>query len=146
MTTIAWDGITLVADRQTTKGSTRGSMKKIYQLNNNKFLAGAGDTVEINMVYQWLKAGGKKKSKPDIEESEFLLLDKRARLCYSMDHRLVPMLCEGYAAIGSGSDFALGAMHAGATAERAVIIASKLDVYTGEGVDKIETTTTTRKQ
>jgi ATP-dependent HslUV protease subunit HslV len=40
-------------------------------------------------------------------------------------------------AIGSGCDYALGAMYAGASAERAVVIASKLDVNTGGGVDVV---------
>lgn len=144
MTTIAWDGKSLVADRQTTKGSTRGTMCKIFQLNNNRFLAGAGDAVEINQVVHWMKAGGKKKMKPDIEESEFLMLDKRGKKCYFMDHRLVPMVCESFSAIGSGSDFALGAMAAGVDAERAIQIASRLDVFTGEGLDKIECKTNRR--
>jgi len=38
-------------------------------------------------------------------------------------------------AIGSGSEFALGAMHAGATPLEAIRIASKLDIYTGGPLD-----------
>jgi len=38
-------------------------------------------------------------------------------------------------AIGSGCDYALGAMHAGASASDAVRIASALDVYTGGIID-----------
>jgi hypothetical protein len=41
-------------------------------------------------------------------------------------------------AIGSGGDFALGAMLDGASARRAVEIASKLDIHTGFGVDCIQ--------
>lgn len=38
---------------------------------------------------------------------------------------------DGMYAIGSGSDFALGALHAGADIDRALEIATRLDVYTG---------------
>lgn len=40
-------------------------------------------------------------------------------------------------AIGSGADYALGAMYAGLSAAEAVMIASKLDTGTGLGVDSV---------
>lgn len=41
-----------------------------------------------------------------------------------------------YYCIGSGADIALGALHAGAGARLAMGIASRIDIYTGQGVSK----------
>lgn len=41
-------------------------------------------------------------------------------------------------AVGSGCDYALGAMKFGATAKEAIAIASELDVNTGLGIDTVD--------
>lgn len=42
-----------------------------------------------------------------------------------------------YFAIGAGWKIAMGAMAAGADAKKAILIASKLDAFTGMGVDTL---------
>lgn len=51
------------------------------------------------------------------------------------DFAVVPV--DGYGAIGSGSDFAITAMHLGKTAKQAVEIATELDLYTGGNVKEM---------
>lgn len=145
MTTIAWDGENFVADKQTTKGSLRGSISKIYEVRDGFFIAGCGDMEEIALVIDWIRKGSKKKNKPEIDCSEFLLLDKKDKSCYHMSSKLVMIPSNIPAAIGSGGDFAMGAMLAGVNAIQAVEIASKLDVYTGEGYTVISTNKPKRK-
>jgi ATP-dependent protease HslVU (ClpYQ) peptidase subunit len=40
--------------------------------------------------------------------------------------------------VGSGGEFAMGAMAAGANARKAVSIACQLDYYTGKGIDTVK--------
>jgi ATP-dependent protease HslVU (ClpYQ) peptidase subunit len=50
---------------------------------------------------------------------------------------MIPSEFRGAYAIGSGSDFAMGAMLAGKTAAESVRIATKLDIYSGGAVRSI---------
>lgn len=50
---------------------------------------------------------------------------------------MIPSEFRGAYAIGSGSDFAMGAMLAGKTAAESVRIATKLDIYSGGAVRTI---------
>lgn len=73
----------------------------------------------------------------DEDHFDCLVISPEGEL-FSFEENLVPYRMEApFAAIGSGSPFALGAMGAGASAVDAVKIAGSLDVCTGIGVETL---------
>ena len=130
MTTIACDGLTMAGDGQAEAQGTIVSTKrqKVFRLNDGSLFGASGRTIDSEAVAKWLVDGGKK---PKVK-SEFtaLRLHPDGRLDYLTD-ALEPVKIDIPAATGSGMDFALGAMSAGATAEKAVGIAARFDPSTG---------------
>lgn len=122
MTTIAWDGKTLASDSQMT-----GSY--IEQKNVSKIIRKGGDYYGI--------AGRLSEGKSFVEgeidklsdETELLIVNAKGKCVWKGRHASEPM--PDKTAIGSGANFAMGAMLAGASAVEAVKIASKLDISTG---------------
>lgn len=110
MTVIAWDGKVLAADRMSHIGGTPlPPMRKIHRL---------------------VAPNGKQ---------ALMLIEQPRWVWYRSDNANRWDLlgaCSGWA-IGSGCDYALGAMEAGATAQEAVRIASRLDNQCGMGVDVV---------
>ena len=132
MTTVAFDGITLAADSQT-NGSYVEYHNKIARIGN-VVVACAGTVSEIAQFQRWCK--DRTKDKPIL--TDFSCLEIRSGKVYYYDENLEPLTPSIPVAIGSGSDFAMGAMLAGATAKEAVKIACKLDSNSG---GKIKTVT-----
>lgn len=129
MTTIAWDGKMLAADSQMT-GSyiDRGAVKKIHK-KNGALIAGAGAYAEILLfVNAW-------PDKPEglSDQFEALVIQDNTAAWWDNKHQPVPQGTP--AAIGSGNQFAMGAMLNGATAKQAVQIAIELDPDTGGKVN-----------
>lgn len=142
MTTIAWDGKTMAADKQ----STGGGMKylcmssKIHQGTYHgmpALFAGAGTTVYSDAVIEWLCAGmpDDKPEMPTAPDSFTVLVATEVGLYEYIDSlRPIPLGVRKWA-IGSGNEYAFGAMAAGAPAKKAVEIACAFDVHSGMGVD-----------
>jgi ATP-dependent protease HslVU (ClpYQ) peptidase subunit len=92
-------------------------------------------------LIEWVRNGRDLDSFPEgIEDDEGIILAYLIIIDNKVVHLYegtpIPIIFEDrYFASGSGKDFALAAMEAGKTAEEAVLIASKYDVYTGMGVD-----------
>jgi ATP-dependent protease HslVU (ClpYQ) peptidase subunit len=78
----------------------------------------------------WWK-GGAKDATPKMEEVEALVLTNDGRILCFDGHTKFFALDDDFAAIGSGAQAALGAMHAGADVKSAVKIAGKVDPDTG---------------
>lgn len=76
---------------------------------------------------RWLIEGG---GKPKIKDTAALRLMPDGKLFY-VNESLEPVEVGAPCAVGSGMDFAIGAMEHGATPEEAVGIASKRDPGTG---------------
>ena len=149
MTTIAWDGETLAADRRLAGWMDTG---KIFPLSDGRVLAGAGWMDEVLEVAAWLNAGGDERDKPNVQAedaedaTDYLLLDG-GKLYWLTAPYLRPIeVRDGMAAIGSGAKYALGAMEAGATAAEAVLVAARFDPGTGGGVDTYPATNPKRKR
>lgn len=141
MSTIVWDGKTLAADRQTTWGTTATLTRKAFKVtrNGNTFLFGcAGLARDADAYVQW--ALGEVDVKPDFSDFTVMCIDSDRRIWIAqqafMWTEVVPV-GNRFWAIGSGCDYALGALYQGASAKRAVEIASKLDTNTGFGVDTV---------
>lgn len=140
MTTIAWDGKVLAADSQITEGGLRShqNTEKIIRYHS-QFFAYAGTLASCLAVIKWLKKGGKKKDRPELEDIDFAVLHIKAgkAMLYYDDFNPVQQL-PPYTA-GTGRELALGAILAGATARQAVEIACDVDIKSGLPVLHYET-------
>lgn len=143
MTTVAWDGRTLAADKQITFGSLALRGRKVFRVpdpDGRRYLVGfAGKAYVIEAMLFWMRNPAT--SPPRIhgdDDIHVLIVDGRRRLFTINNASLVwvPVSARRYA-IGSGADFAEGAMDAGAPAAAAVRIAMRRDVHTGIGVDSV---------
>ncbi len=142
MTTIAWDGKTLAADRRAT--DSEGQIKTVSKLRraaDGRLLAAAGSVCRCGVLLDWLAdpQSGARPAFQDVSEDYVdgieILLTGVARLHQRFGY--VDIL-DPFTAIGSGSGIALGAMAAGKTAAEAVEIAARFDSGTGNGIDVLE--------
>lgn len=142
MTTIACDGLSMAADGlcvDHTDMVVERSLAKIRRLADGRICGGAGSSFDFDSWTHWLTDG-----KPDeapMTDNTFcgLILHPDGRLLW-VDHKGRELPQSVPAAIGSGAVFAMGAMYAGASAKKAVEIATLLDVHSGGTVreEKLE--------
>lgn len=130
MTTIACDSKSMAGDgRVMCRGTIVGAQtEKVWRLRDGRLLGCAGRRVDGVAFRTYLEGGAKPKIK---EAFEALVLGLNGRATYFCEHDLDGLDTELPAAIGSGMDYALGALDAGASPERAVLIASGRDTGTG---------------
>lgn len=138
MTTCVYDrrvGV-LGADTQYNSGGVIVRGEKIEQLPNGWWFAGAGDSAAIEQIKRWAKARWALRSRPKLEELlkipdislECLVVDPKTDRLWHIDLSFVPLLVtDPYLAIGSGGNYALGALDHGATVRQALAIAAKRD-------------------
>lgn len=139
MTVIAFDGETLAGDRQTTHEGTPSSTRKVFKirgLDGGRFLIGcAGDTGDCVQYRRW--ATGSLKETPALTDIVVISIDEKKRIWCATQKMHWYQIGIKFWAVGSGANYALGAMAAGKTARQAVAIAMKLDVYCGLGIDAV---------
>lgn len=138
MTTVAWDGRQLAADRQMTHAGARVQGCKLVRIGG-LLVAGAGDSAGVREMHEWVRGGRKKDELPAFQRDrhdcvELLVVERGVCYLYQASHVPVTIL-QRFFAIGSGSDYATAAMHLGKTAAEAVELASLYDTSTGCGVD-----------
>lgn len=140
MTTIAWDGKkTIAADKQMNFCDTPVSATKLVKITykgKKAVAAGSGEVAQYTPVIDWIK--NQRKSPPILEaNANFgVIVVTEEGIAYVYASALTPVPISGRPwAIGTGADYALGAMAFGASAVEAVKIASALDVNTGLGID-----------
>ncbi len=139
MTTIAFDGKTFASDKRQCVGNTPTIVTKIWPTPKNKrwkAIGAAGNAYLVNPVVDYIRGVSKKEPDQFDEVGNILLIDKKNKL-WIMNGRQTPVEAPIPFAIGSGGDYAIGAMAAGKTAAEAVAIAATLDVNTGGGIDEI---------
>lgn len=138
MTTIAWDGTYLAADKQ---ASGRYTVGKVFPMADGSFLAGAGNYSQIIEIATWIATGGAEAAKPNLCEeqtSEVLwVFPDGSAYWLTWPYLRRVKLNEKFATLGSGGDYALGALAMGATAKQAVQIASRFDADTGKGITTV---------
>ena len=141
MTTVCWDGKTLAADKMSSRGNTKHSKcTKVHKINGSLCAITGSFDVGMELLY-WFHNGAVVEDFPDIQaetnDSNLVVItpQRRITLYERSPHPLV--FEQEFAAYGSGSDFALAAMHLGCNAEEAVRVATIFDLYTGHGVDVI---------
>jgi len=134
VTTVAWDGKTLAADRRMAGYMTTC---KIFPIPGG-YVAGAGTMDQLVEVAAWLQEGGDKPRLPDDPESEFIVVRGSEAFWLSWPYLREVRIREPFAALGSGSEYALGALAMGADARTAVAVAAQFDPHTGGGVDAVD--------
>lgn len=138
MTTIAWDGKLLVADKQANINQCKFKVNKIIK-HNGELLFAAGSFDLIKFLYDWYCSGAVAEKFPSFQSGEnwncFHVIKKNGEIWrYERTH--IPFLIDAQIyACGSGRDFALTAMELGRSAKEAVAIAHKFDPDTGNEFD-----------
>lgn len=129
MTTIATDGRSMAADSLVTSGGERvGFTVKVQKTRDGTVFGSCGPSVDCSLFADWMHG--------DIEKPELsddfsaLVLEPDGQLRYFCK-KLHPVEFVVPQAIGSGADFAIGAMLAGMTPEEAVAIAMERDTCSG---------------
>jgi len=148
MSTIAYrDGVIAADTLASTGNKTMTGVRKIGR--TNRFLFGlSGIFSGVHRIYDWVKEIEKDTSPHDfykhMESLQTLGLDATV-LLVEEDGTIWTMTDDGgvfkvpmsYDSIGSGQDFAIGAMHAGASAAESVQAACHFDPYSGGEVHTV---------
>lgn len=134
----------IAADKQATWGNTKfvSSSKIIRGVSStglSYLAAAAGDISSGQTWFRWVMDyyDGKVSTEDypkEMTDFEGVVLFKSGLLLLYLAKPEPVEINARYSALGSGSDFAVGAMEAGATLEEAIRIASKHDLMTGMGV------------
>lgn len=142
MTTIAYRDGAIAGDSKAYGGkycASPGSKTKVHQIEGGErdgWIVGistnnvGGDA----LLLDWLQRGAPLPQTSDLKPDQFIILalDPSGGLHLANDNLSFsgPIESEFYA-IGSGADFALGAMAVGASAEESIRVASRFDAHTG---------------
>lgn len=131
MTTIATDGKTMAGDgqREFCQTIVDSEAVKVRKLSDGRLYGSCGETAFSELVAAWLEGAEKPDWKPD--DGFCALVVTPSGEVYSLSERCHPIKIKAPAAIGSGMDFAIGAMEYGASPKDAVEIARKRDPGTG---------------
>jgi ATP-dependent protease HslVU (ClpYQ) peptidase subunit len=128
MTTIACNHALMAGDTLLTS-DIKCNAQKVFKHKGN-CVGIAGTYVDCVVFVNWWKKGAKGEP-PKMDEVEALVLTNDGRILCFDGHASFFELNDKFAAIGSGSQAALGAMHMGAWPKEAVQVASKVDPQTG---------------
>lgn len=135
MTTIVYRAGTMAADSRAWSGDKHpiGNKVKIRRLEDGTLIGcstttpGGGEA-----VLDWYEAGHPDEGHTLPESFTFLAVQKNGEVYYATDADFITgPLTADFFAIGSGEQYAMGALHMGATAEEAVRVACKADAWTG---------------
>ena len=142
MTVIAWDGHTLAADKRRLYGDTILTTTKIERFTGNGFtelLGCVGEVTSSTALKEWYKSGCVKDNYPDPipNEERILVVASKDKLKMFTEGPYPTILEEKYMAWGSGEEIAIGAMHMGADAIKAVKVASEHISSCGNGYDAL---------
>lgn len=147
MSVVAFDGKLIAADRQATTADMRVSTTKLIRLEGGRVAAFVGDLDHGIAMLDWLIAGGDSAQWPAFQRGPdwvrlvigFAPSAGASPIVMMYEREPRPLMVEQFPiAWGSGRDFAMGAMSAGADARRAVEIASQHSIHCGMGVDVID--------
>lgn len=138
MTTICYRDGQMAADTLTCFNSTiLGYTDKIERLPDGSLIGACGTGALCRAVIEWFKAGRPKDDKPVIVPNcnftALVVSPDGSMALWHEDFQPGPFRAE-FVSIGSGADFADGAMAMGASAEQAVRIAMTRDTATGGDV------------
>lgn len=150
MTVIAYDGVTLSADKRAVNSGLIRTTTKIHRLSDGSVVAYAGTLTSGLEMVKWFENGKKDLSFPKCQtDDDFFAttahLTEEGLFIYEVS--IIPMKFEDkFFACGSGRDFALSAMYCGKTSAEAVEIASIFENGCGNGVDSMRLEVKTKKK
>lgn len=138
MTTIAYRDGVLAADSQVTLGSMRlpGSALKIGKTKAGVLYGGAGSVAACGEFFDWVNSPDDGEL-PEGEYSGIIVLPK-GEVMEIENGSFLPKMKQKFIAVGSGAPYALAAMMAGATAQEAVKIATKLDIHSSGPIKTVK--------
>lgn len=137
MTTIAYRDGKLAGDSRAYGGDKApfGQKTKIHRLDDGTLFGASSNSVGADgLVRRWIEAGCPPPESSTLmpETFEVLLVRPSGDLFFARNNlELSGPIRAPFVAIGSGNQYALGAMSMGATAAQAVEAAIDLDVWTG---------------
>lgn len=139
VTTVVYRDGVLAADRRGYSGSKHpiGTKAKISRLTDGWLFGCSTPTPGLaEKLRRWVEENGVEKSLPATLEAQAIVIRLDGAIFYFKDGDTFsgPLEAE-YVAIGSGSEYALGALTMGADAAHAVEVAIACDVWSGGGVD-----------
>lgn len=141
MTVLAWDGITLAADKRAVMDGLTRTTTKIFRING--CLVGySGESAFGEAMLDWFRRGEKPDDFPDSQRDmntwAGLLVIREDGKIQRYEQAPYPITFEdSQIAVGSGRDYALAAMYCGRNAHDAVLIACEFDNGCGNGVDTL---------
>jgi 20S proteasome alpha/beta subunit len=142
MTCIAWDGRTLAADKRASIGGYPATVTKIMRTASGELIGASGDLDTARALMAWYCDGAPADSYPDNRNGDYcrayLMVITREGKIHKYEREPIALPFEDkFAAMGSGRDYALAAMHLGRTARKAVEVACALDTGCGNGIDTL---------
>lgn len=142
MTTIVYSKGLMVSDRRAYSGDRAGigSKTKIFRLADGSLFGVSSATLGASQqLREWIEKGAPLPENGEVmqpEKFELLLVKPTGDVYYAHDClALVGPLKAEFHAIGSGAEYAKGALAMGATPEGAVTVACELDIWSGGGMD-----------
>lgn len=141
MTTIAFDGKTLAADKMASCNGVSRTVTKLFRVGA-ALVAGSGDADHVAEMVAWLKAGADPATFPAPQRTsdyaDMLMIGPDGSI-WKYERTPYPIRFEDkHFACGSGRDFALAALTLGCDARDAVAVACQLDLNSGLGIDAID--------
>lgn len=141
MTTVVYKNGVMAADKMASEGNNKtGKMTKIFRVNG--YLVGFSGAADCSMaLLRWFEDGADEEAWPDPykddPEATMMVVAPTGQVMF-YERFPIPIIMENeFFAIGSGADFALGAMQMGADPKTAVEVACLLDAYSGNGIDML---------
>lgn len=140
MTTIAWDGRVLAADKRATGGAYNLTITKIRRYADGRLAGFCGHVVNGMKLLKWLEEKRPKKAPKfgnDDDDIVYALeiMPDGSVIRYTPEGTFP--LDNGPAALGTGGPFAVAAMRCGRGAAGAIKVAAEFDSNTGNGVDTL---------
>lgn len=117
-----------------------GHIKKIRKMSDGWILGCAGALGNIVKFFDYWELPDEEKNidEMNFDGLEVLIIDPKGEVSYMESHSKYPMqITDDFFTIGSGSEVAMGALEAGATAEEAVRIAMKRVISCGGDLTSI---------
>lgn len=108
--------------------------------------AGAGDMDDLQKFFDWVNRGGKSKDIPSFDDG-IDVLEVCVDGIFLWGKKFVRLKVNNQVyAVGSGAQYAMGAIAAGATPKQAMEIAASLDTQTGSSIEFVKLDEGSRKK
>lgn len=140
MTTVVVDARTRTMAADTQMAYHCAHVTKVWKvlnpLDGDFWLMGVSGKLNQGLAFRdwWTAPTAAEVEAPDMEGTHVLLLGPRGDIAMYADGTMPVVVEEKFMSIGSGSDYAMGALAAGATPAQAVKIASRYDQSTNNKV------------